>query len=116
MVVLNLRRPPEVGTKRIEGEAPVAETGTPFEKVTVMEVALLMTPEVLVTPEIITTTSLPLVGKFVPTISSVVVDATVTELTTGEEAYNCSYLQLVVTVFPQLYLPVPIWILMSSVL
>jgi hypothetical protein len=50
-----------------------------------------MVPEVLVTPEIMTTTSLPLVGKFVPTMASVVVLETVTELTVGELAVCYSY-------------------------
>ena len=85
------RRPPDVGMKRIEGEIPEAATGTPFAKVTVTDVALLMVPEVLVTPETMTTTSLPLVGKFVPTMSSVVVPETETEVTVGELAVCCSY-------------------------
>ena len=90
-VVNRRRRPLEVGMKRTDGVAPVAVTGTPFAKVAVMEVALLITPDVLETPDIMTTTSLPLVGKPVPTMSSVVAEPTVTELITGELAYNCSY-------------------------
>lgn len=106
--VVNIRRRPLVaGTKRIEGVAPEAETGTPFAKVTVMEVALLITPEVLVTPEMITTTSFPLVGKLVPTISIVVVDAKLIEVTVGELEFYCSYRQFVLSVKPQLYLVVP---------
>jgi hypothetical protein len=77
--------------KRIEGETPAAATGTPFAKVTVIDEALLMTPEVLVTPEIMTTTSLPLVGKLEPAMSSVVVLETVTELTVGESEFCCAY-------------------------
>jgi hypothetical protein len=77
--------------KRIDGETPAAATGTPFAKVTVIDVALLIVPEVLVTPEIMTTTSLPLVGKFVPTMASVVVLETVTEVTVGELEFCCSY-------------------------
>ena len=91
MTVVNLRRPPVVGTKRTEGVAPVAVTGTPFAKVAVMEVALLITHDVLVTPDMMTTASLPLVGKLVPTTSRVVADPTVIELITGELASNCSY-------------------------
>ena len=101
------RRPPVLGTKRMEGVAPAVETGTPFAKVTVMEVALLITPDVLVTPEIMTTTSFPLVGKLVPTISIVVVDATLMEVTVGELEFDCSYRQFVLSVKPQLYLVVP---------
>jgi hypothetical protein len=77
--------------KRIDGETPAAATGTPFAKVTVIDVALLIVPEVLVTPEIMTTTSLPLVGKLVPTMASVVVLETVTEVTVGELEFCCSY-------------------------
>jgi hypothetical protein len=77
--------------KRIDGETPAAATGTPFAKVTVIDVALLIVPEVLVTPEIMTTTFLPLVGKFVPTMVSVVVLETVTEVTVGELEFCCSY-------------------------
>jgi hypothetical protein len=91
MEVERRRRPPEVGMKRIEGETPAAATGTPFANVTVIDVALLITPEVLETPEIITTTSLPLVGKLVPTMSSVVVLETETEVTVGELEFCCSY-------------------------
>ena len=96
-----------VGTNLIEGVAPAVETGTPLAKVTVMEVALLITPEVLVTPEIITTTSFPLVGKSVPTISIVVVVAKLILVTVGELEFYCSYRQFVLSVKPQLYLVVP---------
>jgi hypothetical protein len=96
-----------VGTKRIEGVAPAVETGTPLAKVTVIDVALLITPDVLVTPEIITTTSFPLVGKSVPTISIVVVVAKLIEVTDGELEFYCSYRQFVLSVKPQLYLVVP---------
>ena len=40
-----------VGTKRTEGEAAVADTGTPFAKVAVIAVAESMTAEVDSTPE-----------------------------------------------------------------
>lgn len=100
--------------KRIEGETPEAATGMPLSKVAVIDVALLMTPEVLGTPEIMTTTSLPLVGKFVPTMASSVVLETVTEVTVGELEFCCAYWQLDGVVLPQLYLLVPNWILRFS--